>query len=256
MRIDFNKEEYCDYLEGLIISNTPIPFYNYNIYQISVAEAFKIGEGNLNDLILPFAITKDVIEGFSDLDLGILDLLALVNDDKYIKNIINMLSIVLRVDVCNIKAWNYIDESKMPRLEIIVEDNLWIDNFKFEEIKKIILKTTNSKEIDKKSLKSKSIDFEKQVDKNRFAKLFKGRERECKKKNKSLKLYNIYNSVVHNQPIIDYEKVLQMTIYQLYNSFTSLNIKENHNYTMRLASSGMVDIKGLEIKPFSEKITK
>lgn len=256
MNINFNSEDYKDYLEGLCLSGKPIPFYNLQINHLLVSEVFDIGESNINDLVLPFAITKDIIEGFSKLDLGLLDLFLLINDDKYIKNVQIMLSILFKTEIDNVVVWQYVDENKLPRAEIIVNNELWIDNNKFDELRKIILKITNSKEIKKKDLKSNEMNFEDKKDVSRFAKLFKGREKEKTKKNKSFKLYNIFNSVVHFQYNIDYEKVLNMTIYQLYNTYTNLSVKENHDYTMRLASSGMVDTKGLEIKSLSEKLIK
>ncbi|MGL5152641.1 MAG: hypothetical protein ACRC7N_18970 [Clostridium sp.] len=251
---NLNDEEYSDYIEGLCLSNQPIPFYNKKIRHLTVKELFLMGETKFNSLILPYAITKEMIKGIETIDVSLLDIIY--NLDKHFLNAIQLIKIVFDIKDDDISVMPIYDNG-INKINIMLngDELLCIDDKKFNELRTILLKICNTKEL-KESVTNATTNFADKTYNNRFEKLYKGRAKSNNKKKKINKFYNIYNCVVHSENIIDYENKLNWNIYQLFNTYKTLNIKESHDYTMRLYSSGMVDTKGIEVKSLYEQISK
>lgn len=249
MKYDLSNEDYKEHLETLCLANLPIEFYGEYIRHLTIKEIMLMGQKKYGDLIAPFTFSKEMFNGFQG-DFYTLEVLLCVEMREYFKNVIVMLKILFDTD--NIKVF---------KDEIIINDRLFIDKYKFEELTSIILKMSNVQKYKKpkddgeKKLTLEEINKIEDVRERRYQmRIYEKDKKEQKEKYKSIALYNVYN-LVSNSNGVDYDKPLNFNIYQLYNTFGVLHKKENHNYNMRLASSGMVsEVKKLDLRPLSQKI--
>ena len=256
-KYDLNDESYSIYLEGLCLSGLPIEFYGQSIRQLTTKEVILMGEEEFNNLITPFSLSKEVLLENPNADIFILDLFVLDQFRDCLEHLIKALRLFFNTE--NIKIWN-----NDNHLELIVNDELFIDGFKFEELRKIVLKMNNTRELTKDDLKKnekkEELKFKDDRLKEQWQKFMEARRKrneseENKKKLRYIKVMNVYN-FISNYDKIDYKMPLELTIYQLYNSYNDCHMKDNYIYTMRIATSGMVNSKDLDLTPLSQRIVK
>lgn len=247
---DMNDEDYKEYVKGLCLAGLPIPFYNKEISYLTVRDVFRMGNDNYYKMISLFAFNKEHYLKDSKVDSPILDILdKQQNSYELFDLIIDFLTIAL-----NLKT-KPTPSMIGSHLEINIDDgDLYIDSDKFEELRKIILYMYNLKEIKLYEETQKSIASE--DDKKRFEKLFKGRKKKAEAKKKIDTISNVYNYVVHKQQKIDYENVLNWSIFRLYNTFNSFQVEESYKFNRDLYSSGMMELKKVEIPSFYIELTK
>lgn len=249
-------KDYNSYLEGLNIAGKPVEFYGYYIKPITVDEVLKMGEKKYNELITPFALSKKALLEDINTDVFLLDILFLEQFNSYLESL--MKAIKLFLNPLKIDIWK-----NENHVEIILDGKLFINGDKFEQMRKIILKMNNSREFTKEDLKVDKPDDFKFIDdtaKKRWQKFMNERKKkqeseEEQKKIRYMSVVNVYN-FISNCKVIDYAGTLKLTIYQLYNSYNFYNIEDNYKYTMRLATSGMVDSKELDLTPLAMRVTK
>lgn len=249
---DIKDENYSGYLEGLLLANLPIDFYGLKIKQLTVKEVLLMGEDKFSKLIKPFTINTKLIEQIKDTDLQTLDIIYGL-EGEFLDNTKECLCLLFGVTTDEISILNN------PRPELVIKNDknfVFIDCNKFEELKDIILKMFNTRELNEDDIKrNEEMRFKDSQYDNRFAKLFKGRERKKKKNNADFRVSHIYNLVIHSQSNVDYNIPLLWGIYQLYNTYKNLSIKESHNFTNRIYSSGMVDIRKEDIKTLYQRLS-
>lgn len=252
-KYNINDEEYKQYLEGLLIANLPIEFYGLTIKSFSVKEILIMGENRLNEIMKPFLVDITLMDeslvknGFKNLDV-----VAMLGD-SYINNLKTCISLIFDLSIEKI--------SLLPnvRTELVIDTNngfLFINADRFDELRNILMHVFKIKKVTKKELLelNNQMKFQDNKYSERFAKLFKGRAKE-KTKQKAITVGQMYNLVVHSQENIDYQNVLNWSLYQLYNTYKSLGIKESHSFNMRFYSSGMASFKAEDIKTLYQQLS-
>lgn len=258
-KYDLKDEDFCAYIEGLCLGNLPIEFYGEYLRHITVKELLLMGEKKYSELIAPFTLTKDIFSGDAG-DIYLLEILSLPKLDEYFEFTIEALKLFFNTDNVSVAK---IGDSE---IEIIINNSLFIDKIKFEELREIILKICNATKLtnDKldRSKEEKTLTLE-QINciKNKRERdyqmaIYERNNKKNKEKNKSMALYNVYNYVC-NSDAVDYEKPLNFNLYQLYNTYNINHRKDSYKYTMRILASGMCsDTKKLDLRPLSQQIVK
>lgn len=253
---NLDNEQYATYIEGLCLANLPIEFYGQYLKQLYVKDILLLGEEEYGKLITPFTLSKEILLENPNTDIFLLDIYSLDEFRTELEYLIKALKLFFNTS--DIELWN-----NGQNLEIIINKNLFLDGNKFEKLRKIILKTNNTRELTKEDLKKteeKSFSFKDNKLKSEWQLFMEERRRKKeskneKKKDRATNIINVYN-FISNCNNIDYKMPLELTIYQLYNSYNNYHIKDNYNYTMRIATSGMVDSKDLDLTPLSQRMAK
>lgn len=262
---NIEDEEYCEYLKGLCLTGLPIPFYNKHLHHIKVKDVFTMSEEVYNSLVNPFRLNSDALLGKPPIgeERFLLDILS--TDDIQIDYCIEFLKIVFETN--NVKL-NYMPNDDKPdevHKEIVIDDILWLDKIKFEQLSEIIQKMCHLKKVTEndinKDKKEKKLTYEQIMNiKDRREReyqlaIYNKNKKEDSKNKKALSLYSVFNYVCHASNSVDYEKPLSFNLYQLYNTYIILNKAEKYRYDMRLLSSGMLsDVKKMDTRGFNERI--
>lgn len=254
--IDLNDEKQKYFYLGKCVSGKDIDFYGFKIKQPTVDEIFDMGEDSFYKILTPFILGRNLYQAPDDMSL----FECIMNNKEVCMSLFLAINYFMKVDFEDMKIYESVSMSKKLGRKVnqlIVNGKLIIDSDKFEELKTIVLMISNTKEVNKNDVAEED-NFKGLSEETRKMKekLLKGR----KKKNissdeKKVKLVNVYNYVVHCQEVIDYEKSLKWTIYQLYNTYQNEHIKENTKFLFDVASNGMLD-KNSKLEQFSEKIVK
>lgn len=252
MSYSLQDDDFKDYVELRCLTNLPINFYGEKLRHLTVKEIIEMSDVNndvYSQMVTPLTFTRDLFQGFEG-DFNLFEILLVPEMSAYMNSVIQLLKILFDTDKV------YVFEG-----ELVVNDRLFIDKYKFEELREIVLKMNNLQKFKKKVDGEKTLTLEEiekiedQREKRYQMRIYENRKKEERKKNKAVSLMNVYNTVVHSGEFFDYSKPLEFNVYQLYNTFSVLHKKENHEYTMRLASSGMVtDVKKLDTNPLSKKL--
>lgn len=256
-KYNLNNEEYNQHLEGLLLANLPIDFYGFNMSQLTVREILLMGEHEYSKLIRPFGINKNIVndEKIKQSNLKTLDILYAMNDNNF-ENCIKLIKLLFGLDDDEITI------IMLSTPEIIVRkdgNSLFINSDRFEQLKYIILKMFNAREITEEDINkdNKQLKFKDDETKSSWDAFMKRRKsnKDNKKKDNQVRLYNVYN-FMSNCNGIDYKSCLELTIYQIFNSYNIKHIKDNVDYTMKIATNGMCSAEGLDLSPLSVRIVK
>lgn len=252
--IDLNDEKQKYFYLGKCVSGKPVDFYGEKIYQPTVDEIFEMGEDAYYEFLSPFIVGRGLYNAPDDMNTYE----CIMNNKKMIVNLIMAINYFLKID--NVRIYECKSLSKKlgrPVNQIILNDRLIIDNNKFEEFKQIILLICNTKEVDKDDVENDSFKCKDSKYNEKVSKLLENRSKSIKKQNeiKKVKLMNVYDYIVHSQSIIDYDAPLKWTIYQIYNTYKNLHIKEGVTFTYSVASNGLLD-KDQKLKQLSDEIAK
>lgn len=120
---------------------------------------------------------------------------------------------------------------------IIVDKKFIITNDNFGYLSKLIIEMTrvNVKEMKKKieeERKKKLEDKEEDPYLKRFRELERQYNKEKEGEKKDFSLLDMINIVIHSQSVIDYDKVFDLTVYQLKNSYEVIINKETYNVNL------------------------
>ena len=123
---------------------------------------------------------------------------------------------------------------------IIVDDSFTITRNNFEDIADIITQM-NGRERVKKLVPPENLnDAQREI----WVKTMKGRKRKAEKD--SMTMMDIINIVIHFGESYNYKAVMDLTILQLYNTFSVLMKKDRFNRFYSIYSSGQFNIKDME----------
>lgn len=120
---------------------------------------------------------------------------------------------------------------------IIVDKKFIITDENFDYLSKLIIEMTrvNVKEMKKKieeERKKKLEDKEEDTYLKRFRELERQYNKEKEGEKKDFSLLDMINIVIHSQSVIDYDKVFDLTVYQLKNSYEVIINKETYNVNL------------------------
>lgn len=212
-------------LEGYYLLGIPIDLRSKDlgvIHQITYRE-FIENNLTLDELLKPFLMKKEMLKGENDefnsfLDtVGNLGVIHIVNENSPQENIINNLIKTLKLlykteDVCVNPNTKYIE----------INEDIIIDIEKFEIISTVILEMFKIEKAEIED-KSKMDEFDLAFEKKR-----REYQKKVNKKKKKLNLHDIVNFIIHtNEFGVDYKKIMDMTIYQIKNTYETLMAKQN-----------------------------
>lgn len=258
-------EKYLLHLRSLCLAGLPIPFYNKFLHHIIVKDIFIMDEEVYNTLVSTFRLNSDALLGVNK-ERFLLDILTAneLESSVQIEYCVEFLKLLFETEnIVLVDMQN--DDSEKTHKEIIVDNMLWLDKYKFEQLSEIVqvmcyLKKVTKEDIER-SKKEKRLTYEQIMGiKDRREReyqlaIYNKNKKEDDKQRKALNLYSIYNYICHSSGTIDYEKPLTFNIYQFYNTYLILNKAEKYNYEMGLISSGMAaDTKKIDTRWFSQRI--
>lgn len=251
-KYNLKDDNYTNLINGLCLAKIPIEFYGEYLHHLTVKDILIMGEEEYKKLMMPFMLSKEVILKDVNLNISMLDILTDISFQHYCEYLKMALKLLFKIDDSDIKIVSIDGKHN----EIIINNRLYINGDKFEQLRLIILKMNNLTELKKKDIEKSTVKSSNEEYNKRLAVFYSGKKEyeENKKKDKSGDIYNLYNLVVHLQNKIDYDNVLNFSIYQLYNSVKNLNIKEDYDFTRRLYSSGQITLKNLEIPIYYKQI--
>lgn len=259
--IDLNDEKQKYFYLGKCISGQDIDFYNFKIKQPLVGEIFNMGEDDYFKLLKPFLCGRSLYTAPDDMSL----FECAMNDREMRPWLLIALRYFIKIDTEDIVV--YKSESMSKKLGRRVEwirfgDKLIFNDEKFNDLQKLILFMCRVREFTKEDFEeeeqNKNWNFVNDEARRKYELFLKEKNKATKstpKTEKSAKLVNVYDYVVHSQSIIDYQSPLNMTIYQLYNSYNNQHAKENVKFIYEVASNGLMSSKE-KLKNLSEVIAK
>ena len=233
-------------LETYYISGIPIPLDDIGfINQPKIKDYISKGI-SIEEFIQPFLVRLDNTTGFDDnknlmelkkylLDF---DLLFLKNGDEFLfkdksGTLLDKLLVSLEL-LYNTKdvVLNYEEQC------IIIKGKHRINRLNYTKLADIVLEMCQTKKPEKPNNKPKYKDKHRQ---QLWEKLERKRAEEAKKK--ALTLADIINIVVHIKDFYTYENVINMTYYQLLNTYQVMMNKMSYDEFLMFKSSGQFEIK-------------
>lgn len=131
--------------------------------------------------------------------------------------------------------------------EIIVDDNIIINNSNFNDLREVVFE---SQGIDKSKLKFED-KTKKELDP--IEAKFEFFRSKSKKKKREPEMIDMLNFIIHTTECgLDYNKVLNMTVYQMRNTLETLGYKHNYETMLQYKLSQKFDVKE-DIKSWSSK---
>lgn len=247
------REELEVDLKCKFLVDIPYNFYGQLIYPIKVRDVFEMGENKFQAIMQPYVVTAEYLD-LVDVakQIPLFNLLVLIPNIK--QAIQDSLILIFKLNPSEIR---FVEGADGINSYFLIRDKLIINHLKFAELRQHMLIMCCAKEL-KKPVKSK---IEKVAEKYKkgFEILMAKRKQNpyLQAEQRSVELLNVFNTIVHSQMIIDYEKVSNFNVFQLYNSYQALNIKEGYDYTMKIATSGMcTNVEKLDLTPFSQRLAK
>lgn len=225
-------------LETYYLMGLPIPL-QYKLGTIYPPTIKYMLENNVSydDFLKPFLIRVDILEkpndSIKDLDL----LFSKVGDTNSLINLlVDSLKIIYKTE--NIRIHEEI-------CIITIDDKFMIHRDNYTYLADIVLEMMYVTRVkpSKKETKYKNKQLQ-----ETWEKLQKYREKE--KKKKELKLVDILNMLIHVNQDFNYDKVLNLTYYQVMNSYITLSKKEGYNEYMMYKTSGQFEM-GKDLKHWS-----
>lgn len=267
------------YLDGLCISNQPIPFKGQYVYQPLIKDIFEIGTDEFfKKNIQPWCSSIDILpnaELFKKSNFNIFDLLLLNERDRQI--VIDSLKYYLHLDDNDI-LFN-VNNLAIPYLYIkknivnevgnsaVEENDIWTSK-DLLELQKIITFITNYKVMTKKDIKEKDeeedeYDLDSIADNPELMKRFKHlidankleEHKRQKEESKYFQLFNIFRYVLLAGRF-NRNEVLNWNIYCLHDMYRCLEAKTQYMYDQLIFTNAMFDTKGHEFRSLQKRIIK
>jgi len=255
--IDLKDEKQKYYCLGKCMTRKPIDFYGVNIYPPIIGDIFDMGEDNYKELLTPFILSNEYLKLPNTVSLL---------EDVYLFD--NYMSELLKLSLSyfmKLKKEDFIifkpENKNGVKGKIIIQNAPIIQNDKFNELKALIQMMCNVKELtkaDMETLDKSEYKFKDEESRRKYEEFLKEKNKALGKSetiDKRVKLVNVYDYVVHAQSNINYDIPLEWSIYQLYNSYQNLHMRDNIQFTYDVASNGMLSSKE-KLKTLSEEIAK
>lgn len=271
---NLNDENTKYYYMGKVLTNKPIKFYGMNIRYITVDEVFNKGEKWLNEMLFPFMRNRDTyLDSIPNDNIGLLEIFYYITEtqlkngetiDTYMDLLKDGISYFFGIDE---KRIDFFIERNTGLINLVILDEynprgkapqLIINSDRFEELRKIILlicgdiQEIHRSDLNKEDLESK---IKSKSTKKRLGRLLEEEKKRESNMTKTSRIYNVYNSVVSMTDLVNYDRILDLNIYQLYNSYNNAQIKEDNNFLLNTASNGLCS-EGTKIVPFINRIQK
>lgn len=188
-------------------------------------------ENNLDygEFMRPFLIRKDLLEDMPD-DIYDFDLFFITsNSEEMMENLVNSLKILYKTE--DVKVMNTIKI-------ILINNEIIIKKENFTYLADVILEMMYATRVKPKKRIQKYKNPQLQAT---WEKLQRYREKEEKKK--ELNMADIMNMLIHINSTFDYDKVLNLTYYQMMNSYLTLMRKDSYDEFVMYKTSGQFKIE-------------
>lgn len=216
-------------LETYYLSGLPIKLENKlgKIYQPTIKYLIENDIDSV-DFIKPFYICRiDLIEN-ADKELKDFDIFF-SQQKELLNELIKRLKILYRTEDIEVK------ESIRA---IIVDDRFLINRDNYTYLADIVLEMMYAT---REKPKKKEVKYTNPYLQETWEKLQKYREQQEKKN--ELQIADIMNMLIHMGDGFDYDKVLNLTYYQMMNSYITLRIKDGYKEFMMYKTSGQFNIE-------------
>lgn len=232
-------------LEQYLITGLPIPIGDGlgTIYQPTIKEILS-NKMSVDDFLQPFLLRVDLLsnteifEGFTQ-KINDFDLLFLQESEGNFLFTDGEYSMLGRLITCLKLLYNTDSVELSFGEQVIKIDNKYIiDRNNFTYLADIVLEVFDTEKPKPKDDKPKYKDKARQM---LWEKLEKRRAEEARKK--ALTMADIINIVVHMNNYIEYSKVIDMTYYQLLNTYKTFMSKMSYDEYLMFKSSGQFDLK-------------
>lgn len=245
------KYEYC-YLFGL-----DIPLEQYNLGVIKQPKLIDLinKDKDLQDVYIPFLMNDYAIENSKDK----IELSKLIKEVGSLTFFITMSYQMKRVEMINslidsLKFLYQTDNVNLGSKNITIDNHIVIDDSNFDTLTNVILEMFK---IDKSKIdfKSKEEDLYAGLSEEMIIAKKKYLERVGKsKKKEGISFVDIVNIIIHSNNTIDYNSVLNMTIFQIKNTFEIINAKESYEFNKLVRISPKFDTSKEKHEHWTEKI--
>ena len=206
---------------------------------------------DIQKFIRAFSIKAELIlenaENIKDFDVFIYQLsLNLPKENLLITDLIDSLKLLYRTDKVDLIMLKPNDINSVCVLIEVNDNKYYINRDNYEDFANIVLITLDiNKNIADKKLKEELSEIElkmekkrKEFEKRRAKEEAKLREQKGEEE-KSITLYDLANYIIHtDNSQFNYQSVLDLTIYQLKNTFNLYKQKENYKIFMDYKTSG------------------
>ena len=223
-------------LENYLISGLPINLGSLGTITQPTIRDLISNNIELNSLLEPFLISPELVGIKQDNplfnEIKTFDLFFVegmqVRETLLLELLLNSLKIIYNVELNNIRLEDY---------SIIVDNKAIINRDNFDILQEVILSMFNQ-ELPKPSNPQK---YKSEAHRRVIEKM--NRKREEARRRKELHLCDFINIVTHANGYIGYDKVLNMTYFQLLNSYSTLLNINNHKEFLMYYTSPKFEVK-------------
>ena len=232
-------------LEQYYITGMPVPLEKGlgQLHQPTIKNLLE-NQITVEQLIQPFSMRVDLLDISQDqladllVQLVDFDLFFLKDDeDDYILKIGDTPSMYMLLQSLKILYNTSNVELKYDDEEIHVDDKVIIDRNNFTYLADVVLEMFHSK----KPVKEKATVFKSKIKQQIWEKLQKNRKEQEKKK--EFLMGDIINVVVHATGYVPYREVLDMTYYQLINSYSVMMQISGYDEYLQFKTSSKFELK-------------
>lgn len=221
-------------IENYLITGLPIRTEKFGIiYQPTIKELLLLGYTN-KEIVQPFLLDLDLVvqdEGIKKI-LKNFDLFFLSNNGL-VDNLLEKLKILYKTENVKISS-----EKLIERKSIIVDDNIVINRDNYDVLVGIILGMFGAEK--SKRVEEEKVNLPTEKHKQIWEKL---KSKKAKKElQNQVELCDIINIVCHANGFIPYNVVVDLTYYQLINSYKTLMCIENYKEFVQFKLSTKYEI--------------
>lgn len=223
-------------LENYLISGLPINLGSLGIITQPKIRDIISNNIELNSLLEPFLISPELVGIKKDNplfnEIKTFDLFFVedmkIREHLLLELLINSLKIIYSVELDNIKLEDY---------SIIIDDKYIINRDNFDILQEVILSMFNQE----LPTPTKPQQYKSEAHRRVIEKM--NRKREEARRRKELHLCDFINIVTHVNGYIGYDKVLDMTYFQLLNSYSTLLNINNYGEFLMYYTSPKFEVK-------------
>lgn len=258
-----------------LVSGNPIPFGRDYIYQKKIKEIDnEIGIDMLDLYIYPFSLTKELInidevlkKGHKLFDLILMSDLSNMGKENYypLISILNdSLKFFFNTDMVTFNQGYQIiqdkDKYEINNLQFIINGGTIVNKDNFDDLADLILLTTNHKRLKVEKKEEEKIEVgQSQETLEMFEEYMmlskEAEEKESKKKMEENSIPFIVNVMANrDESRPSYEDIVNLSVWQLYNSYSSGIHIESYKNTMAQRNSGQFDMSKVKFKHWTEDV--
>ena len=192
-----------------------------------------------------FSVRKDLYIDEDNEDYNKIENFDLIFYLNVLEDLVISLNLLYRADGISIEASN---EKDLRTIRIAIKSNektYYINRENYTRFSDMILVVLHDKENvvkEEEEISEELSEIEKKIARKRREYERKKAKKEAEQKNKEepITIFDLANYIIHeNGTTFNYQNVLELTIYQLINTFTLYRQKEGYNFFMNCRSSGL-----------------